>query len=127
MLVIIYNNEHNKENKIATCMILFSESYVKFKKSINEALPLVYDTKFLAREIHALRRSRKDDDFLLSDSNLFALYTNTNSAFELNMPIVELEGPTESYKPGLWKNLFNILVASINGWDCGSLILNSPK
>ncbi|ODM94983.1 Poly(A)-specific ribonuclease PARN [Orchesella cincta] len=96
---------HNILNDILFTIHLFwsdlPESYEEFKRIVHDLFPVVYDTKFLAREVHQLRRDINVDDFLLSDSNLFSLFTNSYRIFELNMPLVELQGKTRQYGEAL--------------------------
>lgn len=81
---------------------------------MENVFPIIYDTKFLAREVHQIRKSFNHQDTLLQDTNLFALYTNTYSVFQCNMPLVESRGETLAYQEGIaiplqfWKILFAI-------------------
>lgn len=84
-----------------TCWcVLLSETYAEFKTSISKLFPTIYDTKYLSREIHGIRRGINEEDFVLSDSNLFSLYTSTYSVFELNTPLIECENSAKKYHRG---------------------------
>lgn len=79
---------------------LFLETYAGFKGSVSKLFPTIYDTKYLSREVHNIRRGINEEDIVLSDSNLFSLYTSTYSVFELNTPLIECESSAKIYHKG---------------------------
>jgi hypothetical protein len=96
---------------------VLSESYEQFKKSLHHLFGNIYDTKCLAWGIHLLRQQQDPEDRSISDTNLFALYSNLSTLLQpVLKPLIEPENETFVYKDALYlgqaRNLETISEAS---------------
>ncbi|OXA51024.1 Poly(A)-specific ribonuclease PARN [Folsomia candida] len=96
-------------NMLLDIMLLYHQfvqelpsDYFEFKKQVHDLFPSVFDTKATAYGIASLRRNQDPDDHILSDTNLFALYSNVSALLQnTSQPIIIPENDTYAYHEAL--------------------------